>query len=107
MNTLRKLPELIDQYSVFIRIVNNKDEVSSWSKWLAVPEPNYVEIMHNGPVQITDIKYLELNPVMMQKPGKRIPEIKTDHSKGLKTALDSSGIKYDKVDSLFRINLSV
>jgi hypothetical protein len=67
------------------------------------PEKSYVEFGQTGPVRISEVEWLDINPIEQIHIGARVPDKSSDHSDLIKNYLDKNSIKYSIHDSVIRV----
>jgi hypothetical protein len=82
----------------------NKDLPSNWSKWIINPSGNYVETETSEPVLISEIDWIEINPIENRRIGKLVADKKIDHSYEIFGLLDDMIVDYLIYNDNIRIN---
>lgn len=77
--------------------------IQEWSNWLISPTETYLETEKQGPYPMTQIEWIDINPIEIREVGKLFSPIKKDHSTEIAAMLSSKGFIYKKVEHLFRI----
>lgn len=98
-----QIARIINQLALSVRIILNNGTITDWSKWLGFPSNSYGEVMGYGPFLIKEVQYIEINPVEKRKLGRLLPEKKIDHSKELEEFLIYTGIPFQRISGIYRI----
>jgi hypothetical protein len=81
----------------------DKDFPSNWSKWIINPSGNYVETETSEPILISEIDWIEINPIESKRIGKLVADKKIDHSSEICRLLDSLIVEYLMDNGMIRI----
>jgi hypothetical protein len=87
--------------------LKNIPETNNWDKLFIRPAKSYVEFGQTGPVKISEVEWLDINPIEEIYIGTRVPSKYFDHSDSIKNYLDQHSIQYSIYNNIIRIVLSV
>ncbi|WP_243346979.1 DUF6678 family protein [Parabacteroides sp. FAFU027] len=72
----------------------DRDISSNWSKWILNPSGEYIETENSEPVLISEIEWIEINPIENKKIGRLVPDKTINHSSEICQMLDNLNIEY-------------
>ena len=67
------------------------------------PVESYVEFRQTGPVRISELEWLDINPIERIRIGSRLPDKLSDHTEQIKNHLDKSSIPYIINNKIIRV----
>jgi len=85
--------------------LKNIPETNNWDKWFLRPSKSYIEFGQTGPVKISEVEWLDINPIEQIYIGTRVPSKYCDHSDSIKNYLDHYSFKYSIQNKIIRIVL--
>lgn len=85
-------PKLIDQ-----------ELAEDWSNWIIIPAEGYVELKSYGPIRLTEIEWIEINPIEIKRIGKLMPERTIDHRNEVTLLLTNLNIDFTVQDRIIRL----
>jgi len=85
--------------------LTNGTQTSRWDTLFIQPAENYVEFGQTGPVRISELEWIEINPIEQVHLGSRIPDKLLDHTERIKTCLNEYAIPYTQLDKTIRVLL--
>ena len=74
--------EIVRKYKAQLRLLLVSNEYSTWAKSIFSPSPSYIE-GPGGPYRMREIKLLEINPKVIIKLGRLIPEKEVDYTNNI------------------------
>jgi hypothetical protein len=83
--------------------LTNKPLTSNWDKMFIRPEESYVEFGQTGPVRISEVESIEINPIEQIHIGARVPDRYHDHTDLLKNYFQKNLIKYSIDNKTIRV----
>lgn len=83
--------------------LTNKPQTNNWDKMFIRSEKSYVEFGQTGPVRISEVEWVDINPIEQIHIGTRIPDKYSDHSDLIKNYFDKNSIKYSIHDNIIRV----
>lgn len=86
-------------YSYRIKI-KNEPSPGTWSNWLIQPSDSYLEAETQGPYPISDIEWLDIDPVVIKAEGTLMPVEETDHSEEILQLLNSLDFPYMETNGI-------
>ncbi|MCK6612550.1 MAG: hypothetical protein L6Q78_16105 [Bacteroidia bacterium] len=87
-----------------VRLTNGK-QTSSWDTLFIQPAESYVEFGQTGPVRISELEWIDINPIEQVHLGCRIPDKLIDHTERIITCLDENAIQYTQMDKTIRVHM--
>ena len=100
------LNQLLD-LKVKLRVKTNfLEEPSEWVEWITVPSPGYLEIPRVGPFKMSDLEWIEVDPIEVKKIGRLVKPKLLDHTASVRNIMESNGIQSNLTGSYFRIENS-
>lgn len=81
----------------------NRPLTSNWNKMFIRPVQSYVEFGHSGPVKISELEWIDINPVEQIYIGRLVPDKFINHSQGVKDFFDKNAVKYSINDEIIRV----
>lgn len=99
----KAVSEICRQYSVRTRTKLSGDPCSEWCTWLIVPHPGYIEPEALGPVPLTDIEYVEIDPVERKRRGRLVADLLIDHRPEIESALTAANVPFAFVNGVLRL----
>ena len=102
MTCLLALQNLIYQTRCKIRLkVYFEDCVTDWRGGFGLPVDGYIEV--SGPEKISDIDWIELDPIVVTRIVRLVPPKIVDVTNEIVKMLDEGGIHYVLLEGLIRI----
>ena len=99
-----ELIQLLKPLKCHVRVLlKDDDDPSPWDSPLFEPVPTHIELPKYGPIQKTNVRWLEIDPVEEEYVGRRVPNRQTDHTKDIQTILQHLNLQYTLRDRFFRI----
>ena len=86
--------------------LTNKPLTNDWDKMFIRPEKSYVEFGQTGPVRISEVDWVDINPIEQIRIGARVPDKYNDHTDNIKNYFDKNSIKYSINDKTIRVTLA-
>ncbi|MCW3074539.1 MAG: hypothetical protein JWP69_1608 [Flaviaesturariibacter sp.] len=83
--------------------IKNESLIDDWSNWLIKPSDSYLEAEGQGPYNISDIEWIDINPVKNHEAGKLVSPKAIDHSGDLVQLLEDLSIPYLIVEQRIRV----
>jgi len=83
--------------------IKNESPAAAWSNWIIKPTENYFETAMQGPYSVTNIEWIEVNPLENRKEGRLMPEKIVDHTDSISHLLEVLAIPYMIVDGIIRL----
>lgn len=78
---------------------------NNWSKWLIQPSESYLETEKNGPIAISVIEWIEIDPIEINQEGKLVAPRMIDHTATAINFLTSESIYFIKVENRLQVLL--
>jgi len=78
-------------------------ETSKWDNNFNLPLEDYIEPMSIGPIKISQLKWLEINPIEIRKIGRLMPEKEINHTKEIIDNLNDNKVDFYFDGSLIKI----
>ncbi|MDF7810046.1 DUF6678 family protein [Hymenobacter sp. YC55] len=102
MNRLLAIQKLVYDMRCQIRLkVYNEDYITDWKGGFGLPVEDYIEV--SGPERISDVEWIELDPVVVTPIGRLVPpklEVITDE---IIEVLSNVGIGYETTNGIIRV----
>ncbi|WP_022824123.1 DUF6678 family protein [Hymenobacter norwichensis] len=103
MNGLVALQNLVYNTHCKVRLkVCREGDITDWGNMFGLPVEGYIEV--SGPERISDVEWIELDPIVVTLIGRLVPpkvEVVTDE---IIQTLNNTGIKHDVVEGMIRID---
>jgi len=103
---LDTLKEIIDNSNCEVRFNWFYDpgfELTEWVDYFSIPADNYIEIPFTGPIEISSLKWIEINPIEKKIIGRLVPPKKINHTKELIDSFNSHKIGFTFNGELIKI----
>lgn len=81
----------------------NKPLTNKWASWVIQPEKGYIESDQIGPVKISEVDWIEINPIERIYIGIRITDKSIDHTETIRNYFDKNFIQYKINEGIFQI----
>lgn len=85
--------------------LTNGTQTSNWDALFIQPAESYVEFGQTGPVRISELEWIDINPIEQVHIGSRIPDKLIDHTERIIACLDENAIQYTQMDKKIRVLL--
>jgi len=106
-DTIQLLTDFFAEVNCSYKVkLTNKPPTSNWDKMFIRPEKSYVEFGQTGPVRISEVEYIDINPIEQIRIGARVPDKRNDHTDLIKNYFDKNLIKYSIDDKTIRVILA-
>lgn len=75
-----------------------------WADWISQPSKSYIEFQGCGPIEKSEIEWIDINAVEERRLGQRLPMKKIDHGEEIARMFAERSVRYIKsIDGLFRV----
>lgn len=91
-------------YTYNLKIIN-ESPAATWSNRIIKPGENYYETEMQGPYAVSNIEWIEVNPVEERKEGRLVPAKMIDHTNEIIKILEDLSIPYMIVGAIIRVYL--
>ena len=81
----------------------NQDLEESWGNWMFIPAEGYVEFERFGPIRISDLEWLDIDPIEVKRIGRLVPDRRIDHSDVLLQLLSQVNQPFEKYGGKIRL----
>lgn len=98
----KAVSEIRRQYSVGNRVKLRGEPCSDWDDMLTVPHPDYIEGAL-GPVLLTDVEYVEIDPVERKRRGRLVADLLIDHRAEIESALTAANVPFVFMNGVLRL----
>jgi hypothetical protein len=85
--------------------ISHQELKNKWSLWLIQPTAHYLETKKDGPFPLKEIAWIDIDPIVMSKAGKLLPEKSADQTEMISTLLKEQQVEFIIVEDLVRIML--
>ena len=86
--------------------LTNETQKGDWDYLFIRPAESYVEFGRTGPVRISEVEWIDINPIENVRIGARVPDKQIDHTKNIKNYLDKNLIHCSVQDKIIRISFA-
>jgi hypothetical protein len=76
---------------------------SKQNSWVIIPTDKYIEFEYTGPLTFNQIKWVDIDPIVVEKIGNRIPSKTIDNSNQIILELTNKHISYTVIDKNIRL----
>ncbi|UOG75805.1 hypothetical protein MTX78_04215 [Hymenobacter tibetensis] len=103
MNRLLAIQKLVYDVCCQIRLkVYNEDYITDWKSGFGLPVEGYIEV--SGPERISDVEWIELDPVVVTRIGRLVPPKVSIILDEIIQVLQQESIDYQVVKGMVRID---
>lgn len=74
------------------------------NNWVIIPTSGYVETGGQGPWPIRQVEWVEIDPIVTEHIGRRVPPKRIDSSMQIEEGLRQVDISYTVLDGIIRIS---